>query len=91
MYYDYWFAVDNVRVSGIKPEEKGRILTIEVVGVEVQLTWNSFGDGTYYVDYTTDLTSGVWQEVAGPITETTLTTAIPDDPAGYVRIRSAAP
>lgn len=71
--YDYWSAVDEVRVTG----EKGppRILSATLTpGGSVQLFWESFGSGSYTVEYADDLTSGEWLPVPGtqwPIAETT--------------------
>ncbi|NQT84864.1 hypothetical protein HQ563_17740 [bacterium] len=71
--YDYWWAVDNIRVTAETPAaETGRILSIAVAGDTISLTWESFSTGYYRVQYTDDLTSGTWSDVPGqtwPITE----------------------
>jgi hypothetical protein len=75
--YDYWFAVDDIRVSGdkvpVEPEE-GNILSVGYVAGVADLTWETFGDGNYTVQYTADLTSGSWDPIpdeSWPITATT--------------------
>jgi hypothetical protein len=71
--YDYWCAVDNVRVTGEKgpPRIFSAMLTPEG---SVQLSWESSSSGSYTVEHTDDLTVGEWLPVAGtqwPIAETT--------------------
>jgi hypothetical protein len=94
--FDYWFAVDDLRVSGDKvevPPEKGNILTIGYVAGVADLTWEVFGPGNYTVQYTADLPSDDWQPVPGvtwPITDTTWSGNI-DAIFGqgvYLRVRS---
>jgi hypothetical protein len=74
--FDYWFAVDDIRISGDKVEEpplKGDILTIGYVEGVAALEWEEFGPGNYTVEYTNDLTSGSWDPIPGeawPITAT---------------------
>jgi hypothetical protein len=66
--FDYWFAVDDLRVSGDKveiPPPKGEILSIGYVAGVADLTWETFGGGNYTVDYTNDLTSGTWDPIPG--------------------------
>jgi hypothetical protein len=69
-YYDYWFAVDNIVVSGVA--RTGGLVPIVLAGGSVTLRWEPFGTGKYTVQYTDDLTAHNWQDVAGswPITQT---------------------
>jgi hypothetical protein len=73
--YDYWFAVDDVVISGeMKEIPVGQISEVRVFEGKVELTWDPFGGGNYTVEYTDDLASGNWQpvpDVTWPITETT--------------------
>jgi len=72
--YDYWFAVDNVKLSGEKkPVEKGAIQQMRLVAGKVELSWNAFGPGNYTVEYTDDIAKGDWKPVTGtwPSTQTT--------------------
>ncbi len=94
--YDYWFAVDDIRVSGdALPPAKGEILELGYVAGEAQLIWSAFGGGNYTVEYTEDLASGDWMTVpvpgqTWPITETTWSGDIGDlfDNGAYLRVRS---
>jgi hypothetical protein len=94
--FDYWFAVDDLRVSGDKEEpviEEPKILSVGYVAGTADLTWEEFGTGQYTVDYTNDLTSGSWDPIPGetwPITTTNWTGDI-DAIFGegvYLRVRS---
>jgi len=72
--YDYWFAVDNVKLSGEKkPVEKGAIQQMRLVAGKVELSWSAFGPGNYTVEYTDDIAKGDWKPVTGtwPSTQTT--------------------
>jgi len=72
--YDYWFAVDNVKLSGEKkPVEKGAIQQMRLVAGKVELSWSTFGPGNYTVEYTDDIAKGDWKPVTGtwPSTQTT--------------------
>jgi hypothetical protein len=75
--YDYWFAIDDVRVSGEKEAEgPGVIGDVQYVAGKVALAWEAFGGGNYTVEYCGDLFVGDWQPVPGftwPIAETTWT------------------
>lgn len=72
--YDYWWAVDNIRVSGELPITKPPVvLSVGVAAGAVSLQWESFGTGSYRVEYTDNLVSGIWADVPGttwPIGET---------------------
>jgi len=89
--WDWWFAIDNVMVSGepkpTPPPPKGVILSVGIAAGNLNVTWSEFGAGTYYIEHTADLTSGVWDEVAGPLTGA----SSPDIPlsgsGGYYRVR----
>lgn len=73
---NYWFAIDDVRVSGDKVEEPPpayEVLTMGYIAGVADLTWDAFGGGNYTVQYTADLASNNWQSVPGttwPITAT---------------------
>jgi len=91
--FDYWFAIDDVRVSGDKEkEEPGKVIDLGYAEGKVSLGWEAFGGGNYTVEYTEDLASGNWQpvpDVTWPITETTW----PGEdigvlPGRYYRVRS---
>ena len=49
------------------------------------LTWDAFGTGEYVIEATTDLT-GAWTQEAGPLTETSWSTPLPDDKQKYYRV-----
>ena len=90
--YDYWFAVDDIVLSGeMKEIPVGEVLYLGLVEGKVQLTWEEFGGGNYTVEYADDLTSD-WQPVPGvawPITETTWPgESIGALPTRYYRVRS---
>ncbi len=93
--YDYWFAIDDVRVSGDKenggiPLPPGPPLYANGIA---EVSWQDFGGGNYTVQYTNDLTSGNWQPVPDatwPITATTWSGDITGifSQSVYLRIRS---
>ena len=70
-YYDYWFAVDNVIVSGVPGV--GKLPPIALEGSSVTISWEPFGTGSYTVQFTDDLAVPDWQAVPGewPVTQTT--------------------
>ncbi len=72
--WDWWFAVDNIVVSGEpKAAERGVVSAMAVADGKFGLTWNSFGGGNYTVQYKNDLSTGEWLPVEGggwPTTET---------------------
>jgi hypothetical protein len=88
--YDYWFAIDSIKLTGEKkPEEEPAVTEVNLVGGNVALTWGEFGGGSYTVQYTDDLTSPVWNTAFGPTTNTTWSG---EDTSGigyrYYRIKS---
>jgi hypothetical protein len=94
--YDYWFAVDDIQISGDRvevPPETRKILSVGYVAGMADLTWETFGGGNYTVQYTTDLITGSWDPVPGttwPITATNWSgdiTVILGQGA-YLRVRS---
>jgi len=71
--YDYWWAIDEVKVSG---EKRPPRIVSAAVGPDgsVELSWESFGSGSYIVEFCDNLLGGNWQAVPGtgwPIEETT--------------------
>jgi hypothetical protein len=92
--FDYWFAIDNVRVSGdALPPTGGKVLSVGYVAGQANLTWNAFGEGNYTVEFTQDLTTDNWQPVPGvtwPITDLNWSGDISGifDKAAYLRVRS---
>jgi len=71
--YDFWWAVDDVRVTGENrpPRIISAALTPEGL---VHLSWENFGSGPYTVESSDDLPDGEWQPVPGtqwPIDDTT--------------------
>jgi len=88
--WDWWFAIDNVMVSGEpKPTEvtKGVVLSVGIAAGNLSVTWSVFGTETYYIDYTADLT-GAWSEVAGPLTGTSSSDVVISGSAGFYRVRA---
>jgi hypothetical protein len=71
--YDYWWAVDDVRVTGEKAPPRIFSATLTPEG-SVELSWESFASGSYTVEHTGDPASGDWLAVPGtqwPIAQTT--------------------
>ncbi|MDP2895962.1 MAG: carbohydrate-binding protein [bacterium] len=85
--YDYWFAVDNIRVSGYVQEEIPGPGPWPPGPGYISVSWTHFGNREYWVEYTTDL-MGTWTTIAGPFTQTTFTTPIPSDRQGFYRVVS---
>jgi len=88
--WDWWWAIDNVMVSGDpKPTEvtKGVVLSVGIADGNLNVTWNAFGTtGDYYVERSTDLLS--WTEVpGGPISGASTAVDVSGDDAGFYRIR----
>jgi len=83
--YDYWFAFDKVVVSGVQEAVGPPGADITLDNGSVTITWTTFGAGQYTVEYTADL-RGTWTQIAGPITQTSFTHAIPADKTGFYRI-----
>ena len=91
--FDYWFAVDKIRVSGVPIGPPPPHATIGKDGDTVSLGWEEFGDGQYTVESTDDLLSGNWMTPAGtwPTTSTTWTDTVTIGPLTrrFYRIESA--
>jgi len=72
--YDYWWAVDNIHVTGKAPTTgPGDVLSVGMTGNAISLEWEPFDTGWFRVQYTDDLLSGIWSDVLGytwPIPET---------------------
>ncbi|MDP2898837.1 MAG: hypothetical protein Q8Q12_20055 [bacterium] len=83
--YDYWFAIDKVRVSGVQLPQEIPPLEIVLTPPNLTISWTSFGPGQYSVEYTTNV-KGTWTKIAGPFTQTSFTQAIPADKTGYYRV-----
>ncbi|MDP2895765.1 MAG: hypothetical protein Q8Q12_04305, partial [bacterium] len=83
--YDYWFAFDKVRVSGVQVAQEIPRPIITLTPPNVTVSWTSFGPGQYSVEYTTNV-KGTWTKIAGPFTQTSFTEAMRADKAGYYRI-----
>jgi len=63
--WDYWFAVDSIRVSGVPTGPPPPRASIGKDGDIVSLGWEEFGDGEYTVEYADDLNPGTWQSPPG--------------------------
>ena len=85
--YDYWFAIDKVRVSGVQLPEEIPLPTITLAPPNLTISWTSFGPGQYSVERTTNL-KGTWTKVAGPFGQTSYTAPIPADRTVYFRVVS---
>jgi hypothetical protein len=83
--YDYWFAIDKVRVSGVQLLQEIPLPEIRLVAGNVTVSWDAFGPGQYSVEYTANL-KGTWTKIAGPFGQTSFTEAMRADKAGYYRI-----
>jgi hypothetical protein len=74
--WDYWFAIDQVRVSGeALPVVDGWQIWITRDAGEVRLTWRAFGKKQYTVQQTDNLVGGTWTNADGawPISAQTWT------------------
>jgi hypothetical protein len=83
--YDFWFAVDQIRVSGVQEAVEIPLPDIALVAGNVTISWTTFGAGQYSVEYTSNL-KGTWTKIAGPFAQTSFTEAMPADKTGYYRI-----
>jgi len=87
---DYWFAIDDIIVSG-EPKEVGPGIVyftgLAIVDGNLELEWGAVDVTTYYVEYRADLMVGDWEEIAGPLTLTHWSTAIPAGTVEYYRVR----
>lgn len=86
--YDYWWAVDNIHVTGKAPSiTPPGVRSIAMTGDAISIGWEAFGTGSYRVQYTDNLLSGIWLDVPGytwPISETQWT----GDDVSVVRSRA---
>jgi len=91
--YDFWWAIDDVFVSG-RPIGKPRIIAMESDGGNtLTLSWERFGTGYYTVQYTDDLSNPSWTDAEGatwPIIAASWTGQFPAVPplAGFYRVVS---
>jgi hypothetical protein len=83
--YDFWFAVDQIRVSGVQEAVEIPLPDIALAAGNVTISWTTFGAGQYSVEYTSNL-KGTWTKIAGPFAQTSFTEAMPADKTGYYRI-----
>ncbi len=87
--WDYWFAIDQVRVSGEPPPaEKPKIGTIGKTGNTMTLGWKAFGAGQYTVQQSDDLVAGTWTNAPGtwPSAAPSWSTEIPAVKKRYYRV-----
>jgi hypothetical protein len=82
--YDYWFAVDKVRVSGVQVVKEIPRPIITLTPPNVTVSWDAFA-GQYSLEYTANL-KGTWTKIAGPFSQTSFTEAMRTDETGYYRI-----
>jgi hypothetical protein len=82
--YDYWFAVDKVRVSGVQVVKEIPRPIITLTPPNVTVSWDAFA-GQYSLEYTANL-KGTWTKIAGPFSQTSFTEAMRTDKTGYYRI-----
>ncbi len=89
--FDFWWAVDRVVVSGKRMPSKAASLQVHS-GNEVRVSWEMFGTGYYTVEYSEDLTSGVWTAAEGttwPIIGSSWTGIVsPETPMRFYRVIS---
>jgi hypothetical protein len=74
--WDYWFAMDQVRVSGEPlPIQAGKITKVTLSVGQVSLTWTVFGNKQYTVQQTDNLVGATWTSAPGtwPISAQTWT------------------
>jgi hypothetical protein len=83
--YDYWFAVDEIRVSGVEVVKEIPLPDIALAAGNVTISWTTFGAGQYSVEYTSNL-KGTWTKIAGPFGQTSFTEAMRADETGYYRV-----
>ncbi|MDP2895775.1 MAG: fibronectin type III domain-containing protein [bacterium] len=83
--YDYWFAIDKVRVSGVQLAQEIPLPIITLTPPNLTISWTAFGPGQYSVEHTSNL-KGTWTKVVGPSGQTKYTAPIPADKTGYYRI-----
>jgi hypothetical protein len=73
--YDYWFAFDKVRVSGVQEAVEIPLPVLTLAPPNLTITWTGFA-AQYTVEHTADL-KGTWTQVGGPTTQTSFTGPIP--------------
>jgi hypothetical protein len=73
--WDYWFAIDQVRVSGEPLPTEAKIIKLTPAAGKVTLNWTVFGTKQYTVQQTDNLVGGPWVNAPGtwPISEQTWT------------------
>jgi hypothetical protein len=92
--WDYWFAVDEIRVSGEPAGPPPPPAGVSEGPAGPVLSWEAFADGEYTVTFADDLASGIWKSPLGtwPTTSTAWTD---NDAAGddvvlrFYRVESA--
>ncbi|MDP2898231.1 MAG: DUF5010 C-terminal domain-containing protein [bacterium] len=69
-YYDYWFAVDNIAVSGVPRSSASGPIALSHNWVT--LSWEPFGSGRYTIQYADSLANPQWRNLPGdwPIART---------------------
>jgi len=82
--YDYWFAFDKVRVSGVQVAVEIPRPIITLTPPNLTVSWDAFA-GQYSVEYTANV-KGTWTKIAGPFTQTSFTQPMPVDETGYYRV-----
>jgi hypothetical protein len=82
--YDYWFAFDKVRVSGVQETVEIPLPDIALAAGNVTVSWDAFAS-QYSVEYTADL-KGTWTQSAGPNTQTSFSEAMRSNRTGYYRV-----
>jgi hypothetical protein len=82
--YDYWFAFDEVRVSGVQEAVEIPLPVLTLAPPNLTITWTGFA-AQYTVEHTADL-KGAWTQVGGPTTQTSFTGPIPAEKTGFYRI-----
>ncbi len=92
--WDYWFAVDEIRVSGEPAGSPPPPAGVSEGPAGPALSWEAFGDGEYTVTFADDLASGIWKSPPGtwPRTSTTWTdsdVAGEDVVSRFYRVESA--
>ncbi len=73
--WDYWFAIDQVRVSGEALPTEAKITKLTPAAGKLTLNWTVFGTKQYTVQQTDNLVGGTWAPAPGtwPTSEQTWT------------------
>jgi hypothetical protein len=82
--YDYWFAFDKVRVSGVQEAVEIPLPVLTLAPPNLTITWTAFA-AQYTVEHTADL-KGAWTQVGGPTTQMSFTGPIPGEKTGFYRV-----